>query len=160
MVDVRTNCPICCGFVPPSPPSPPGPPQPPLPPRPPPLPLQVSAMPKPGVHADYVRDLLNVRYQNGHATNDLREAGVLIHTFDGHLSSEEPWRVASEGWMSDYSHILSTSLVNAGKAGLFNSNGGVVLSPASRIICSYPYECVCPQTCSPLREAADTQDCP
>merc|ERR1711998_542187 len=36
--------------------------------------------------------------------------------------------------------ILSCSIVNARKSGVFNSNGGIVLSPSSGTICSYPYD--------------------
>ena len=51
-----------------------------------------------------------------------------------------PWAVSSAGWMEVYSHVLSTSLINARKAGAFNSNGGVILSAASRVLCAYPYD--------------------
>ena len=128
---------------PPSPPSPkPLPPLPPATPPPPslPPPLQVAALPPPDVEEGYVRDLLNRRYRTGHATNDLSQAGVLVHTFDGHLDPQHPWRTIHGGWMEQYSFILSASIINARKSGLFNRNGGVVLSPRSTTLCSYPYD--------------------
>lgn len=98
-------------------------------------------MPDRSVPQEYVRDLLNARFNNGHPVNDLTEAGVLIHIFDGHLDANEPWHTVQHGWMVQYSRILSTSLVNARKAGRFNGDaGGIVLSPASVTLCSYPYE--------------------
>ena len=77
---------------------------------------------------------------NAYPTNNLTEAGILIHTFDGHLNPTAPWTVKSYGWMTAYSRILSTSLINNRKAGLFNHNGAVILSPATTIFCSYPYD--------------------
>ena len=141
---------------PPRVPPPPLPPQQPPPPFGTPLAIQLAEMPGPEVAAGYVRDRINVRFQNGHASDDPQEAGVLIHTFDGHLSFDEPWRVESDGWMAAYHRILSTSLVSAHYRGLFSSNGGIILSPASRILCSYPgdggamqYEDGCgPQWCN------------
>lgn len=87
-----------------------------------------------------MRDRLNMRFLTGHPSANLCEAGVLVHTFDDHLDSNAPWRVRSDGWMQQYSHVLSTSMVNARKHGVFNGNGGVVLSAASRVLCSYPYD--------------------
>jgi hypothetical protein len=104
------------------------------------VPLQVSAVPGPDVARHFVRDSLNERYNQGHATNDLTKAGVLIHNFDGHLDYSSPWVTRSGGWMQDYSYILSSSLLNDRKAGSFSRNGGVVLSPLSGVLCSYPYD--------------------
>ena len=126
--------------IPPAPPSPPPPPVRPPRPRPPPLPLQVTALPGPTVSSTHVVDQLNERYRNGRASNNVSEAGVIIHTFDGHLSSTEPWHTRSDGWMASYSYILSCSIISARKSGVFNQNGGVLISPASRILCSYPYD--------------------
>ena len=65
---------------------------------------------------------------------------MLIHTFDGHLDPNRPWATKHWGWMDQYSLVLSTSLINAQKSGVFNRNGGIVLHPASTILCSYPYD--------------------
>ena len=69
---------------------------------------------------------------------------MLIHTFDGHLDPREPWHTIQGGWMAQYSRILSCSLINVRKSGIFHSptagGGGVVISPASRVLCSYPYD--------------------
>ena len=87
---------------------------------------------------------INARYDRGYATNDLNDAGVLIHTFDDHLDSNEPWHTKQTGWMEDYSNILSCSIVNRRKHGIFSgptgNGGGVVLSPLSKTLCSYPYD--------------------
>ena len=61
---------------------------------------------------------------------------MLIHIFDGHLSWGEPWHVNADKWKAQ----LSCSMVNALKAGRFSNEGGVVLSPATRTRCSYPYD--------------------
>ena len=43
--------------------------------------------------------------------------------------------------MQQYSLILSTSLVNARKHGVFAGDaGGIVLSPRSTVLCAYPYD--------------------
>ena len=98
-------------------------------------------MPPPDVGTGYVRDLLNERFNSGEPSNDLNRAGVLIHVFDGHLDRSEPWHTVHGGWMQQYSYILSTSLVNARKQGAFSGDdGGIILSPASRTLCSYPYD--------------------
>ena len=90
----------------------------------------------------YVRDLLNWRMANGHPSNNLTEAGLIIHTFDEHLDADEPWHTVNNlyGHGGAYSNILSCSIINDRKAGRFNGAGGVILSPASRTLCSYPYD--------------------
>ena len=91
-----------------------------------------------------MRDRILERFRQGAPSNDLNTAGVLIHMFDDHLDPNEPWHTIQTGWMASYSNILSCSLVNMRKSGAFNSptaqRGGVVLSPASRVLCSYPYD--------------------
>jgi len=73
-------------------------------------------------------------------SSDPEQAGVLIHTFDGHLDAERPWELTTGGWHDGYAHVLSASLVNSRKSGIFSQKGGIVLSPSSRIFCSYPYD--------------------
>ena len=59
---------------------------------------------------------------------------MLVHNFDDHLDWEHPWRITG-----NYAKgVLSTSLVNTRKHGMFNSNGGVVISAVSKVLCSYP----------------------
>jgi hypothetical protein len=96
------------------PPSPPPfyPPPSPLPP-----PLQITALPGPSVGADFVRDRLNARFTSGMPSSDPEQAGVLIHTFDGHLDAERPWELTTGGWHDGYAHVLSASLVNSRKSG-------------------------------------------
>ena len=84
------------------------------------------------------------RWHEGAPSNNLSEAGVIIHTFDGHLDFDEPWHTIQTGWMVQYSKILSCSMVNARKHGVFHSpthgGGGVVISPQSEVLCAYPYD--------------------
>ena len=99
------------------------------------------AVPPRDVGAGYVRDVLNARFNAGAPTNDLNAAGVLVHVFDGHLDARAPWHTVQDGWMQQYSLILSTSLVNARKHGVFAGDaGGIVLSPRSTVLCAYPYD--------------------
>ena len=67
---------------------------------------------------------------------------MIIHTFDEHLDADEPWHTVNNlyGHGGAYSNILSCSIINDRKAGRFNGAGGVILSPASRTLCSYPYD--------------------
>ena len=122
------------------------PPQLPLPARPPAAPpsLQKRAVPPADVAPGWVRDRIMQRWHEGAPSNNLSEAGVIIHTFDGHLDFDEPWHTIQTGWMVQYSKILSCSMVNARKHGVFHSpthgGGGVVISPQSEVLCAYPYD--------------------
>ena len=140
----------CERFV--SPPPPPSPPH--LPPAPPggylsPPPVQVSAVPPPDVPSGYVRDRLNARFRNGRPSNDLEAAGVLLHVLDGALNPSYPWRPLSAG-----KNYLSASILNArGRSSggrtskdmpildvYTEESAAVVLSPRSRLRCSYPQD--------------------
>ena len=88
----------------------------------------------------FVTDRINARFNDAHPSNDLCLAGVLIHAFDGHLDPHAPWQVSTNGWMATYSRVLSASIISSRKAGVFNTNGGVVLAPTSTLLCSYPYD--------------------
>ena len=87
-------------------PSPPPSPSPPPPPPSPPPPLSV---------AERVADI-NTRFVNGQASNDLREIGVMLHTFDALDSGrDDVWRPCEEGsWCYQYSDRVSASVVNSG----------------------------------------------
>lgn len=73
-----------------------------------------------------VAECLNARYQGGHPSSDLAQAGVLVHIFDSTTDHKtgrlQPWAPP----------FLSASLVSAQAGGLFNSDNGLngwVLSP-------------------------------
>ena len=119
-------------------PSPPPSPSPPPPPPSPPPPLSV---------AERVADI-NTRFVNGQASNDLREIGVMLHTFDALDSGrDDVWRPCEEGsWCYQYSDRVSASVVNRRIPSFFwgveidstgrlpdfqQAMGGFVLDPAS-----------------------------
>jgi len=87
------------------------------------------------VGAGDVRDLLNARYAAGRPSNILAEAGVLVHVMDGGLQRAEPWRGGNQGF-------LSASLLNSRKLpnALYTKGTALVLSPRSRLVCSYPQD--------------------
>lgn len=94
-------------------------------------------MPPANIAAGVVRDRLNARYRGGRGgTNNLHEAGVLIHMLDGAVDDARPWLGVRE--------FLSASLLSLSKRPhvLYNKNSafGLVLSPASRLLCSYPQD--------------------
>ena len=116
----------------PPPPLPPSPRPPPSPPAPPPAP------PPPPVTAEY----LSARFAGGRASNDLAEAGVLVHTFDMTETADtqnhvwEPCPPTS--WCSKYNDRLPASLINARLPYVYQQNGGLVISPQRRhVACSY-----------------------
>ena len=110
--------------VPPAPPAPqPPPPAPASPwrrywiyPSPPPPPLQPPSPPPPPpprTAVDVVAHL-NERFENGRASNDMREVGLLLHTFDAPDDHrEDVWAgCPKDGWCYRYSDRLSASIVN------------------------------------------------
>ena len=105
----------------------PGPPAPPSPPPPPPHPPGSTAA------------IIDARFRNGRPSNDLREAGILIHQFD----NLEDWAAGRgfapchSGWCDGQYDHASFSIINPGSPQTFNGNGGVILSPHTQIECSY-----------------------
>lgn len=96
-------------------PSPPPPPSsPPLPPSPPP-PLGVDAR----------LELLNSRWANGHPTNDLVAAGVLLHTFDAmDAGRDDVWNACpDDSWCGRYNDRWSVSLINKRLPSFFRGSG-------------------------------------
>lgn len=85
----------------------------------------------------HVRDLLNARYMRGTPSNNLEEAGVLLHVLDGGLNSERPWEPGDPA-----RQYLSCSLLSARKYphGLYTSNAALVISPSSQLLCAYPQD--------------------
>lgn len=97
--------------LPAHPPPPPPPPLAPPPLAPPPLPCGTLTTAD-DAGPTLVSARLNDRFNRGGPSNDLCLAGVLIHTYDGHLSGEEPWHTETRGWLSQYSRFLSCSVVS------------------------------------------------
>lgn len=133
-------------YPPPSrfPPSSPSPQPPPVfnPPRPPPAvkhslpppPLPLRVLPEADIR-NAIAGRLNARFQMGHPSNSLAEAGVLIHLFDGDEERRTPWlsRGDSQWW--------SSSIINIRAGNLFADHSGLVISPEhTRLHCSYPGE--------------------
>lgn len=125
---------------------PPAPPRLPFPPLPPPLPPHPP--PPPSTPFVSVVDKLNKRFAEGKYTNNLAEAGVMLHQFDGlddPNPNGEPWRPGAGRW--DVSDRISASLVyasmardKAGNLPLYSFDlGGIILSSEfNRLLCSHP----------------------
>jgi len=125
-------------LLPPSPP--PATPPPPAPePTPPQRPVPRPTPPPPMAVAI---DQINERFQSGHPSNTLAEAGVLVHQFDGleDWDNGRGYRPCHSGWCNGrYDHV-SVSLINRQLPLVFNDNGGIVLSTATRFNCSFPHD--------------------
>lgn len=82
-----------------------------------------------------VRDRINQRYYAGRISNDLAAAGVIVHAFDGGLAYDRPWTDGGQGF-------VSASLLNAMKTphGLYTGDPALIVSPSSRVLCSYPQD--------------------
>jgi len=123
-------------LLPPSPP--PATPPPPAPePTPPQRPVPRPTPPPPMAVAI---DQINERFQSGHPSNTLAEAGVLVHQFDGleDWDNGRGYRPCHSGWCNGrYDHV-SVSLINRQLPLVFNDNGGIVLSTATRFNCAPP----------------------
>lgn len=133
-------------------PPPPSPPPSPAP-RPPPLPSPSPAPPPPSPPGPNVAEVLNTRFHEGGASNDLAKAGILLRQFDHTEDLAHPWRgcpshVISNGAGNDcgmFGNRLSASIVNAAmvsavtkRVPLFSSQtGGIVYSPRVSIACIY-----------------------
>ena len=117
----------------------PAPPPPPLPPLPPPPTTPLSRL------AD-----INARYFSGRPSNDLIEAGVLVHLDDGMTTDGAPWTPCLTGWCAAIgSDHQSCSLINQGVPHLYSKHApwygfGLVLSSdvlqrhrQGGILCSY-----------------------
>ena len=78
---------------------------------------------------------LNKRYYEGRISNVLEEAGVLVHVLDGGVKPNQPW-------LDNGRSFISVSLLNAMKVphGLYSGGIALVISPSSRLICSYPQD--------------------
>mmetsp|Transcript_14278 Transcript_14278/g.37045 ORF Transcript_14278/g.37045 Transcript_14278/m.37045 type:complete len:429 (-) Transcript_14278:111-1397(-) len=105
---------------------PPSPPLNPSPPQPPPGPPAATAA------------SINMRFRNGRPSNDLQEAGLLVHQFDG----LEDWqsggfRPCRSGWCNNRYDHTSFSLINQRNPVTFNRQGGVILASYTPIACSY-----------------------
>ena len=87
-------------------------------------------------------EAINLRFQQGHPTNDISEAGVLLHQFDGLEDgyAGRKWAPCHSGWCNGrYDHI-SVSLVSKQFGRVFNSNAGVIYAPTTQFECSFPHD--------------------
>ena len=120
--------------IPPIPPrAPPASPKPPMPP--------IPALP-PRASADALVTLLNTRFDIGHPSNNLTEAGVLARQFDS-LSAWDfgkPWLPCpTDYWCAGYSKIWPASIISAqARMMYYISKAGMLLAPTARMLCVYP----------------------
>lgn len=96
---------------------------------------------------------LNLRFAGASATNDLADAGVLVHQFDnteadvtaqqslngrGSAGAAEPWMPCpAEAWCGKFGDRLSASLISPQMPHLFSRHAGYILSPSVQMSCSY-----------------------
>ena len=100
-----------------------------------------------------VVDVLNARFKNGHPTDDLAAAGVLVHQFHNGADSDwRPWMPCPDTcyggpcWCSKFNDRFSCSIVSVktlskkGDVGMYSvQNAGFVLRPAAnKVNCAYP----------------------
>ena len=99
-------------------------------------------------------DVLNARFKAARPSNELGEAGVLVHQFDGWQEAARPWRPCpgackyQRGVCETHLGCENRNRVNAMLLGVGDayarplyspSTGGTVLSPtANTLVCSYP----------------------
>ena len=98
---------------------------------------------KPAAKDKYVKpewsaqDLAGI-FQRGKPSNDLRQAGLLVHGFDGtELDDTHRWMPCTEGFCEGAAKWWSTSLINHAHPATWGANG-LVLSPSrSKVLCSH-----------------------
>jgi hypothetical protein len=100
---------------------------------------------------DPIIDDLNWRFKNGHITNELRSAGILIKQFDASEDQNSPWRgcpnhVALEGAGQDcytYGGRFSSTIINADmftgrEFKLMSREAGIIFNPqVTKLNCVY-----------------------
>ena len=82
-------------------------------------------------------DLADVFLQ-GKPSNDLRQAGLLVHGFDGtELDDEHRWMPCKDGFCKGAAQWWSTSLINKEHPATWGANG-IVFSPSrTKVLCSH-----------------------
>ena len=100
-------------------------------------------------------DALNARFANGRASNELADAGVMVHEFDTTEDHDRPWLPCPEhgynNWCHRFSDRWATSILNpqqhvtyfawGGASSPRTGVGGVVLSPrTTEVFCAYPVD--------------------
>ena len=77
---------------------------------------------------------VNRLYDTGHPTNNISEAGLLIHQHDNTERKDE--NIYTPG--RKFRYHWATSLINRQMPGLYNHECGVILAPSeARVLCSY-----------------------
>ena len=77
---------------------------------------------------------VNWLYDTGHPTNNISEAGLLIHQHDNTERKDE--NIYTPG--RKFRYHWATSLINRQMPGLYNHECGVILAPSeARVLCSY-----------------------
>ena len=86
-----------------------------------------------GLSVDALRELVH----HGKPSDELGEAGLTIHSFDGSEHYQQPWKpCTADGWCKPFRTWWSASVVNA-KNGHAVSDSGVLLAPKhTRVLCS------------------------
>ena len=129
-------------------------PSPPPPPLPPPLPPP-PPKPPPPLEAEARISHLNAQFEAGQPSNQLRSAGVLLHTFDAiDANRDDPWNpCGDQDWCGRYNDRWSVSLVNRRMPSFFRGSGhgnephggfvldSLALAPTSSgISCAWPVD--------------------
>ena len=118
-----------------------------LPPTLPPTPTEPTPTPPPLLpppSAPHIVDLINARFQLGRPSNDLSEAGVILHVFDESAQQDTPWAPRYHTTAHVSASIIYKDLKkreDRRSVPMPFSDGGLVIRPtATMISCAYPID--------------------
>lgn len=94
-----------------------------------------SAVEASGHQKLYTLAQLNKLYKEGRPSNDVTEAGLLVHQHD---NTEGVGAMVYEASNEESKDFFATSIVNMDLSGLYNKECGVVIAPSTaEVLCSY-----------------------
>jgi chemotaxis protein histidine kinase CheA len=86
----------------------------------------------------WTRDELRHLFLHGTPSNDLSEAGLTVHCFDGTEDHAQPWRPCDAGACKQFAKWWSASIISVKQPATF-SNAGIILTPSkTKLLCSFP----------------------
>jgi hypothetical protein len=103
------------------------------------LDAQEVRSPSPRGTVSEVVEGINARFERGRPSNDLAEAGVLVHIWDGYEDPLHRWRICDVRCPKKVDSFSST-LISRAAPWLFHNGagGGFVISPEADIECAFP----------------------
>jgi len=105
---------------------------------------------------------IEARFASARPSDDLGEAGVLLHSFDGYEEAATPWEICHEGCRSGRVDGFSCSVVGRDAPATFiGSHGaaGIVVAPAAvEVACAYALDAATgghADPCNTIKTASD-----